>query len=240
MHAPTARLRRPGLRGGSCALGLWATVVAGAAAQPVAEDAPPDDGAAFTLQSPGVEAEPAGVEGRAWTLDRRPAGVWGGPEAGPSEPQPEPGVEDGDRQPLADLWMLAGWRPSAALSEPGAELDAHFAFEPGPLGRPYASRADYWARNIYSQDAAQLTFLDAGQEVVTWDLGSGVTFSGVGSRRVLTDRDRGVVLAAEAGLVLSPHLGFQIGYELLQASAGGAVGNDLGGEAVFARFQLRF
>lgn len=105
---------------------------------------------------------------------------------------------------------------------------------------PYASRADYWARHVYSQDAAQLTLLDAGQQVVSWDLGSGVTFSGVGSRRVLTDRDRGVVLAAEAGVRLSPHLGFQVGYELLQASAGGAVGNDLGGEAVFARFQLRF
>ncbi|MBK7404917.1 MAG: hypothetical protein IPJ41_09860 [Phycisphaerales bacterium] len=97
---------------------------------------------------------------------------------------------------------------------------------------------DAWARSVFDRDAAQLTPFTPGSRVVAWQLAEGITLSGVGSRRVWNDRDRALVLSAEAGFDLSPSVGFQLGYEVLQASA--VSSSDSRGEALFARLQLRF
>jgi hypothetical protein len=227
MHTHTAHHRPPRPWWAICALGvalLGHTPVRAQETMGTQDPPPAEVGAAFEFHSvaqPSVAHEsPAD-----WTLHLD------GDEA---DPPPEQAQD-----PPHQDWTLAQWAPPQA-AETDHQFDAQFTFRPAAAGRRYTSLADYWARNTFSEDASQLTMLDSGQEVIGWHLGSGVTFSGVGSRRILTDRDRGFVLAAEAGLRLSPTVGFQIGYEVLRASAGGSMGNDLGAEAVFARFQFRF
>lgn len=186
--------------------------------------------AAFVLRRPdATDPGDDATDGspRSWTLvlgEQRT-------EAGPAE------AEIGHVQ--SDGWLLDTWTPSPA-DETGVDLPSQFAFRPLTGWRGSAGRADRWARSVYSRDAELLTPLTAGREMIGWEVADGLTISGVGSRRVWTERDRAFIVSAEAGLRLSPRAGFQLGYELLQASTGGTLPSDLGGEAVFARFQLRF
>ncbi|MCC7389083.1 MAG: hypothetical protein IT431_09980 [Phycisphaerales bacterium] len=234
MRARPAHPRRPTAPGGRCALiaAVWGVLGAGSAigqadAAGVDGNTQADPRAAFRWQigSPADAGapEPSDTAG-SWTLDAGPE-IRLATEAGAPDAQLE-----------SDAWMLASWTPGAGFAGP---LDAAFAFDRGTSALPTAGRADRWARSVFSNEASLRTPLTPGQEVFGWELADGLTLSGVGSRRVITDRDRGFVLSAEAGIRLTPRAGFQVGYELLQTPAG-ASSEGLGGESVFARFQLRF
>ncbi len=234
MRARSAHPRRP-----TAPRGWWALVAAvcgvlGAGSAIGQADGADVDGntqtdprAAFRWQigipAEAVAAEPSDSAG-SWTLD-----------AGP-EIKLATEADASDAQLESDAWMLAGWTPGAGFAGP---LDAAFAFDRGTAALPTGGRADRWARSVFSHEALLRTPLTPGQEVFGWEVANGLTLSGVGSRRVITDRDRGFVLSAEAGIRLTPRAGFQVGYELLQTPAG-ATAEGLGGESVFARFQLRF
>lgn len=192
-------------------------------------DNPPQQqtAAGFHWQLSGSDGD-AGHADRAetWTLD-----------AGPDIDLASAEGESAAQREL-DAWVLASQAPGGDTDAPETP-DAQFELGPGAPSVQVGGSADRWARSVFSDDAAQLTPFEPGHEVFGWELADGLTFSGVGSRRVITDRDRGFVLSAEAGIRLSPRAGFQLGYEVLQASAGSG-SEGLGPESVFARFRLRF
>ena len=198
---------------------------------------PTDERAAFILTAgPSGDNTPnaAEVSPPVWTLvvDRvlpeHPA-----PTSGAGVPSPV-------HSPLPpDLWMLDHWIPSL-MPDPAADLAAHFEFNETADSRATLSLADRWTRSIFSQEAGQLTSLTPGSQLFSWELTDDITLAGVGARRLFTDRDRAFVVSAEAGFVISPRAGLQVGYELLQTSAGGTLPDDAGGDSLFARFQLRF
>ncbi|VAX40730.1 hypothetical protein MNBD_PLANCTO03-2213 [hydrothermal vent metagenome] len=225
-----------------CAVRILALLLCLVPATPaiLAQSAPPtppaDDKAAFILTAGNTTPDT--------TLD---------PEASPpawrllldsSQPtdQPTPSLDPGgadlDHRPIAD-WMLATWAPST-MPDSAADLAAHFALGTATDSRRPASLTDRWTRSIFSEDAGQLTSLTPGSQLFSWELTDDITLAGVGARRLFTDRDRAFVVSAEAGFDLSPRVGLQVGYELLQTSAGGTLPDDAGGDSLFARFQLRF
>lgn len=103
------------------------------------------------------------------------------------------------------------------------------------------ARTDRWATGLFSRDAALLTPLAPGREFLTWALTERLTLASVASPRVWDYRERAFVVSAEAGLKLSPTAGLHVGYELLQATTVGGFAPDVvGGESLFARFQVRF
>ena len=205
---------------------LPALAVVCQASQDVGRD---ESAAGFEWQSIGTERDSGrdAAEGAGWTLDPD----W------TLDPGPDGDAENEStaEQQRADAWMLGAWAPSV---DDSTGIDAGFTFRRSAVASS-AIRADRWARSVFATEASMLTPLTAGQEVFGWQLADGFTLSGVGSRRVITDRDRGIVFSAEAGIRLAPNAGFQLGYELLQASSGPG-GADLGAESLFARFQLRF
>lgn len=150
----------------------------------------------------------------------------------------EPSLDDAETR-RANAWMLDTWTPSKA-TEPTTELAAHFALNTNDSQPLFNSQAERWTRSVYSQDAEQLTSLTPGKEMFSWELTDDITLAGVGTRRLFTDRSRAFVVSAEAGFDLSPHAGLMVGYELLQTSSTGALPDNPGGDALFARFQLRF
>lgn len=206
---------------------------------------------ALVMAGPGVaaqsEADPADARDRG--PSRPAADGQASPPGARFEVQPTRGMRaadaDGTVQPdgtlegptTDDPWALAlvPPPPSEELSWTGAGVLRRAA---SPATGP--GRADRWARGLFASDAENLTPLGEGHRVLSFDVARGLSVHGVGSRRVWTERDRTYVLSAEAGLDVSSRIGFSIGYELFQASAGEDVSPELESDSLFARFRLRF
>lgn len=213
--------------------GAWVAAPAGGQSPPEPDDAAVPPAAAFSWQFGQTKGSDP-QEG-----SEHPDGE-GGLEIGAPDLELDGAQSTPAPRQASDALVLSDLATGAA---PAETLDAAFAFR-NPSGAPVPvaatmPQADRWARSVFSSEASLRTPLAPGQEMFGWELADGLTLSGVGSARVITERDRGVVLSAEAGIRLTPRAGFHVGYELLQASAGPAE-QGLGGESVFARFQLRF
>lgn len=216
----------------ACCLVVLSLLAECAPAQTTPPETLPTTSAAFAYAAgpaaaPTRPAADAPVDPSAWNL--------GVPAPAPSaQYESEPDVE----QLISDAWILNEWSPP--IDDEDGESGGDLAITPivVTVDRTTSSRMDAWSRGVFSRDAEQLTPLTKGRSVVAWHVADGITLSGVGSRRVWDDRNRSFVLSAEAGFDLSPGVGFQLGYEVLQASAVSTAGSE--GESLFARLQLRF
>lgn len=234
-HSPSPRPRAG--RTGPAAVAVAVLCSGGAAgAQPEAAEEEPDWEARveFTAATAGAASPAAPPAPEDWTLDY-------GPPLGEPAAEAPPGREEIE-QAMSDLWMLRSWRPR---EDPLPEVDgvgAEFRVLSDDLlaEEILAAHTSLWATGLFSRDAELLTPFAPGRELVSWDLNDRVSLSSVGSRRVWDYRDRAFILAAEAGFQFSHRAGLHVGYEMLQASADGGLSGDIEGEALFARFQLRF
>lgn len=150
----------------------------------------------------------------------------------------ESSQEDTPESGPSTAWMLAG------VAEAQPVRIGSFATRVAPtqlVSTPrIRTRTTLRTGGEFGAEAAQLTPLSGGKEMFAFEVAEGFTFSGVGSRRMWTERDRAFVLSAEAGWKLSPEAGFHLGYEVFQAPLGGILPEDAGSDSIFARFQLRF
>ena len=92
----------------------------------------------------------------------------------------------------------------------------------------------------YEYDPDLLTPLGEGHTIFAFEVTDRLTLEGTSSRRILDEmeRDRRLVVAAEAGIALSPRAELRFGYEVLRT--GGLSLEPEMGDALFARFRLRF
>lgn len=199
---------------------------------------PAESGAARARFEPPAEEPDSTVPGGGqtdWALEiPSPAGLGLGQGI---NREAEPTAEAVERL-MTEIWLLTSGSPARTLSSE-QDLSRSLTLRDRAAVDPLRARTDGWATGPFSRDAELLTPLAPGQEILSWDLTDRLTLAGVGGSRVWDYRDREFVLSAEAGLRLSARAGLHFGYELFQASTV-SMTPDLGGESVFARFQLRF